>query len=314
MRKYDFVLFDLDGTLLNTIDDLADAGNWVCRQNGWPEFTVEQFKHMVGNGIPRLVKRFSPEDQRTPERLKATLAQFTARYDAHKEDKTCPYPGMEATLRRLLDAGVPCGVVSNKQNDLARAIVEHHFPGVFARVRGAVAGCPVKPAPDGVQALMAAMGADPARTLYVGDSNVDIYTAHNAKLPGCGAVWVASKEDVLKQESVRLTDGWKAQFDREHPNGTPGQDNLWLISLLDFYKEHSEFYLAVYHAGLSDIMLDTLLSYFDRSPEIPNALAYLNSAIGYMLYGWVHEWMCRGMQESGTELARMFEQTQKKQV
>ena len=123
----------------------------------------------------------------------------------------------------------------------------------------------------------------------------------------------ASKEDVLKQESVRLTDGWKAQFDREHPNGTPGQDNLWLISLLDFYKEHSEFYLAVYHAGLSDIMLDTLLSYFDRSPEIPNALAYLNSAIGYMLYGWVHEWMCRGMQESGTELARMFEQTQKKQ-
>ena len=106
MRKYDFVLFDLDGTLLNTIDDLADAGNWVCRQNGWPEFTVEQFKHMVGNGIPKLVERFSPEDQRTPERLKATLAQFAARYDAHKEDKTCPYPGMEATLRRLLDAGV----------------------------------------------------------------------------------------------------------------------------------------------------------------------------------------------------------------
>ena len=197
MRKYDFVLFDLDGTLLNTIDDLADAGNWVCRQNGWPEFTVEQFKHMVGNGIPRLVKRFSPEDQRTPERLKTTLAQFTARYDAHKEDKTCPYPGMEATLRRLLDGGVQCGVVSNKQNDLARAIVEHHFPGVFARVRGAVAGCPVKPAPDGVLALMEAMGADPARTLYVGDSDVDIYTAHNAKLPGCGAVWGFRGRDEL---------------------------------------------------------------------------------------------------------------------
>ena len=158
---------------------------------------MEQFKHMVGNGIPKLVERFSPEDQRTPERLKATLAQFTARYDAHKEDKTCPYPGMEATLRRLLDAGVQCGVVSNKQNDLARAIVEHHFPGVFARVRGAVAGCPVKPAPDGVLALMEAMGADPARTLYVGDSDVDIYTAHNAKLPGCGAVWGFRGRDEL---------------------------------------------------------------------------------------------------------------------
>lgn len=124
----------------------------------------------------------------------------------------------------------------------------------------------------------------------------------------------ASKEDVLKQESIRLTDGWKAQFDREHPNGTAGQDALWTTSLLDFYKEHSEFYLALYQAGLSDIMLDTILGYFDRSPEIPNGLAYLNSAIGYMLYGWVHEWMRRGMQESGTELARMFAQTQGKQA
>ena len=120
-----------------------------------------------------------------------------------------------------------------------------------------------------------------------------------------------SKEDVLKQESVRLTSGWKAQFDQEHPNGTPGQENLWLISLLDFYKEHSDFYLALYQAGLSDIVLETILGYFDRSPEIPNALAYLNSAIGYMFYGWVHEWMCRGMQESGTELARMFAEAQK---
>ena len=82
------ILFDLDGTLLNTIDDLADAGNWVCAQNGWPAFTVEQYKHMVGNGIPKLVERLSPADCRSPEQLAATLAQFTARYDAHKEDKT----------------------------------------------------------------------------------------------------------------------------------------------------------------------------------------------------------------------------------
>ena len=122
----------------------------------------------------------------------------------------------------------------------------------------------------------------------------------------------ASKEDVLQQESVRLTNEWKTNFDHEHPDGTPGQDNLWLVSLLDFYKDHAEFYLALYHAGLSNIMLETILGYFDRSPEIPNGLAYLNSAIGYMLYGWVHEWMCRGMQESGTELARMLAEAQKK--
>ena len=121
-----------------------------------------------------------------------------------------------------------------------------------------------------------------------------------------------SKENVLKQESVRLTNGWKAQFDQEHPSLLPEQTNLWLISLLDFYKEHSEFYLALYQADLSDIVLDTLLGYFNLSPEVPNALAYLNSSIGYMLYGWVHEWMRRGMQESGTELAQMLEATQKK--
>ena len=96
------VLFDLDGTLLNTIDDLADAGNWVCTQNGWPTFTVEQFKHMVGNGIPKLVERFSPEDARSQEQLAATLAQFSARYDAHKEDKT---PPMQASR----SCWTPCG-------------------------------------------------------------------------------------------------------------------------------------------------------------------------------------------------------------
>ena len=118
----------------------------------------------------------------------------------------------------------------------------------------------------------------------------------------------------IQQESVRLTNEWKTKFDQEHPDGTPGPENLWLISLLDFYKEHSEFYLALYHAGLSNIMLETILGYFDRSQEIPNGLAYLNSAIGYMLYGWVHEWMNRGMQESGTEIARMFAEAQKKQA
>ena len=92
------VLFDLDGTLLNTIDDLADAGNWVCEQHGWPTFTVEQFKHMVGNGIPKLVERFSPENARTLEQLAATLAEFTARYYAHQHNKTSPYPGIPDLL------------------------------------------------------------------------------------------------------------------------------------------------------------------------------------------------------------------------
>ena len=116
--------------MLNTIDDLADAGNWVCAQHGWPEFTVEQFKHMVGNGIPKLVERFSPADARTPEQLAATLAEFTARYDAHKEDKTAPYPGIAALIDALNTAGVQCAVFSNKADPLCGKIIEHYFAGL----------------------------------------------------------------------------------------------------------------------------------------------------------------------------------------
>ena len=121
------VLFDLDGTLLNTIDDLADAGNWVCTQNGWPTFTVEQFKHMVGNGIPKLVERFSPEDARSQEQLAATLAQFSARYDAHKEDKTAPYAGIPELLDTLRANGIQCAVFSNKADAFCGKIIDHYF-------------------------------------------------------------------------------------------------------------------------------------------------------------------------------------------
>ena len=105
------ILFDLDGTLLNTIDDLADAANWVCTQHGWPTFPVETYKHFVGNGIPKLVERFSPENARTPEQLAATLAEFSVRYDAHKEDKTAPYPGILELLAALKAEGVQLSLI-----------------------------------------------------------------------------------------------------------------------------------------------------------------------------------------------------------
>ena len=184
------VIFDLDGTLLNTIDDLADAGNWVCRQHGWPTFSVEQFKHMVGNGIPKLVERFSPEAARTPEQLAATLAEFTARYDAHKEDKTAPYPGMAQLLDALRADGIQCAVFSNKADALCGKIIAHYFgEGRFAAVRGSLPGVPTKPDPAGLYALMETIGADRTSTLFVGDSDVDILTGHNASLPAMGALW-----------------------------------------------------------------------------------------------------------------------------
>ena len=161
------ILFDLDGTLLNTIDDLADAGNWVCEQHGWPTFSVEQFKHMVG-----------------------TLAEFTARYDAHKEDKTAPYPGIPELLDALKAEGIQTAVFSNKADPLCGKIIEHYFgAGRFQIVRGSRPGVPTKPDPIGVYALMEDLGAKPESTLFVGDSDVDILTGHNAGLPAVGALW-----------------------------------------------------------------------------------------------------------------------------
>ena len=186
---YRWVIFDLDGTLLNTIDDLADAGNWVCERRGWPAHSVNEFRYMVGNGIPKLVERFTPPEHRDPETLKRVLAEFSARYDAHKEDKTAPYPGMVELIRRLDAAGVVTAVLSNKADDLAGPVVERYYPGLFTVVQGALPGVPVKPDPALLHRLMDRMGADPENTLFVGDSNVDIQTAKNGDLPGCGVLW-----------------------------------------------------------------------------------------------------------------------------
>ena len=186
---YRTVVFDLYGTILNTIADLADAGNWVCRKNGWPEHTVEEFKAMVGHGIPNLVAKFSPESFRSPLLMANTLAQFCSYYGAHNQDKTVPYEGIPELLARLKTAGVQLAVYSNKADEFSKVIVEHYFPGVFNFIRGKVEGVPVKPDPAGIHGVMKELGADPAETLFVGDSSVDIRTGHNAGTKTCGVSW-----------------------------------------------------------------------------------------------------------------------------
>ena len=199
---YPYVIFDLDGTLLNTIDDLADAGNWVCANHGWPTHSVDAFKYFVGNGMPRLVERMIPEEHRTPEQLKSLLAEFVARYDAHKADKTAPYPGIPEMLEQLLVAGVKMAVLTNKADPVAGPVMERYYPGMFPMVQGALPGVPTKPDPTLLRRLMARMGAVPEQTLFVGDSNVDIRTAKNGGLTGCGVLWGFRTRSELEAEGA----------------------------------------------------------------------------------------------------------------
>lgn len=194
---YTHVIFDLDGTLLNTIDDLSDAGNHVCQAHGWPAHTVDEFKYMVGNGIPKLVERFAPEGLSADE-LAGALAEFSAYYNDHKEDKTAPYPGIPELLAALKDAGVHMAVLSNKAHALAGPVVEGYFPGIFDAVQGALPDAPLKPDPTLLHALMAKLGAKTETTLFVGDSDVDVLTGKNGGLTVAGVLWGFRGRDELE--------------------------------------------------------------------------------------------------------------------
>ena len=204
---YRTVIFDLDGTLLNSIGDLAAAANYVCRKNRWPEHTEEEIMGMVGHGIPNLVRQFSPADARSTLMVLNTTSQFNQYYGCHNMELTRPYEGMAELLQQLKAAGAQLAVCSNKADNFSRAIVEHYYPGVFDLVRGNLNGMPVKPDPTVVRGIMRDLDASYLSAMMVGDSSVDIQTGHNAGIKACGVTWgFRSRESLAEAEADAIAD------------------------------------------------------------------------------------------------------------
>ena len=184
------ILFDLDGTLLDTLGDLQAAVNYALSQFGYPGREKWEIRSFLGNGMRNLVKRSLP-DGVSEERVDEALAVYRAYYESHNQILTAPYEGIYGALEKL--KAYPIGVVSNKQDTAVKPMCSHFFGGLYAL--GEVPGLPRKPAPDMVQKAMGDLGMDGA--IYVGDSEVDLQVAENAKLPCLLVTWgFRDKEDL----------------------------------------------------------------------------------------------------------------------
>lgn len=187
MIKY--CIFDLDGTLLNTINDLASACNRALAANGFNTHETDKYRYFVGNGVQKLVERALPEGYTAEDYTKVKKA-FDEIYNAHFMDETKPYNGILPLLESLKNKGVTVAVVSNKPDEFSKPLIKQNFgEDTFSFVLGAVEGMPKKPAPDGVERCIKFFGAQKDECVYIGDSDVDILTAKNAGLVSIGAEW-----------------------------------------------------------------------------------------------------------------------------
>ena len=187
------LLFDLDGTLLNTLEDLLDATNYALRTHGFPEKNLEQLRAVVGNGAANQIRKSLPEG--TDEQIvQQVLETYKPYYSTHSQIKTKPYEGIKEAIKELAEK-YPIAIVSNKPDNAVKGLCAFYFPGVYAL--GEAADCPRKPAADMVLKAMAAIGVETC--IYIGDSEVDILTAANAGVPCLCVTWGFRDPEMLQQ-------------------------------------------------------------------------------------------------------------------
>lgn len=186
--KYKAVIFDLDGTLLNTLEDLMDAVNYALKQYGYPARTLSEIRAFVGNGVRKLMERALPDGADNPQ-FEALLGAFRTYYTAHCEDKTHAYDGVPALMRQLKADGLKIAIVSNKLDSAVKELNQSYFKDYVHAAIGEQEGVRKKPAPDMVEQALAQLQCDKKDAVYIGDSDVDIQTAANAGLDCISVSW-----------------------------------------------------------------------------------------------------------------------------
>lgn len=201
-------IFDLDGTLLNTIADLATSTNQALEACGFPTHPTDAYPMFVGNGINKLFERALPSEARTEENILRIRAHFLPYYDEHNADLSTPYSGIPQLLEHLQHAGIQMAVASNKYQRATEKLIQHYFPDIqFVAVFGQREGVPVKPHPQVVEDILALSPAKKEEVIYIGDSGVDMQTALNAGVESIGVTWgFRPREEMLQFSPTHLVD------------------------------------------------------------------------------------------------------------
>ena len=199
------VIFDLDGTLLNTLDDLADSTNYALSRFGYPTRTIDEVRQFVGNGVAKLIERAIPEGKNNPN-FEKCLAIFKENYAQNMYNKTAPYNGIIEMLSNLKSKGIKIAVVSNKFDLAVKELCKKYFEGFidFAAGENEAQGIKKKPAPDTVISVLNEFNFAPEDAVYVGDSDVDIMTAKNSKMPCISVTWGFRDEKFLLENGATI--------------------------------------------------------------------------------------------------------------
>lgn len=197
----DTIVFDLDGTLLNTLEDLTDSVNYALSRQGFPLRNLDEIRSFVGNGIRLLMERAVPKDTDS-KTFEICFKDFCDYYKIHMEDKTAPYENINDMLKNVKDAGFKTAIVTNKADFAAQDLCKRMFGNKIDLIVGSVDGRPNKPAPDGVYYALEVLNSKLENTIFVGDADTDIITAKNAGLPSIGVLWGFRDREIIEKEGA----------------------------------------------------------------------------------------------------------------